>query len=153
MTRRKWTITTYVNGQQREVSLVVYDTLGVMRRESTKWANRVTQGKADFSAAEGVCHGFELIRVYKDGSEKKHPHAVTVRLAQGHTSPLIVSHEIAHAAQHLYALDFLGSRRDELAVDHIDVDNENFAHLYGELFAAAWGAINSEPERGGTNER
>ena len=142
MTRRKWTITTYVNDQQRDVELVVYDTLGAMRREATKWANRITPGQADFSNAEGVCHGFDLIRYYEDGTERKHPHAATVRLAKGYTSPLIVSHEIAHAAQHLYALDFLSFDSKELAVDHFDAANEDFAHLYGELFSAAWGAIN-----------
>lgn len=147
MTRRKWTITTYVNGQQREVSLVVYDTLGMMRREATRWAKRVTPFYVDFTEAVGVCHGFERIRVYADDTEKKHPHAATVRLARGHTSILIVSHEIAHAAQHLYSLDFLGVESKELAVDHFDAANEDFAHLYGELFAAAWSAINSEPSQ------
>jgi len=147
VTRRKWTITTYVNSQRREVELIVYDTLGAMRGEATKWANRITPGQADFSNAEGVCHGFERIRCYEDGTDEKSPHAAIVRLSRGHTSALILSHEMAHAAQHLYALDFLGVDSKELAVDHFDAANEDFAYLYGELFSAAWGAINSEEHR------
>jgi len=143
MTCSKWTITTYINDQQRDVEVIVYDTLAIMRREATKWANRVTPGQSDFSNSGGVCHGFERVRCYEDGTEKPYPHAATIRLAKGHTTPLIVSHEIAHAAQHLYALDHLGYDSKELAVDHFGAANENFAYLYGELFSAAWEAINN----------
>lgn len=141
MSRRKWTITTHVTGTKREVELVVYDTLAIMRREAARWAKAAGFSKPNFSDAQGVCHGFELIRVHGDGTETPHPHAVTVRLARGNVTPTIVSHELAHAAQHLYLLDHLTRGGSELASDHFDGGNENFAHLYGEIFAAAWGAL------------
>lgn len=136
MTVRKWTITVHETGQPREVNVFLYDSLAKMRGAGKRHAKALGDPGIEFPEAVGICHGFERIRVNADGTEKSMPLVCVVRLEVNHLTPLIISHEMAHAAQHLYGLDMLSG--DELARDHFDAANEDFAHLYGELFNAAW---------------
>jgi hypothetical protein len=141
MTRRKWTITTWVTGARRDVDLVLYDNLTIMRRESTRFAKHIGEKAPDFHEAQGVCHGFERIHISKDSTETSDPLSAIIRLSRGSITPLIVSHEVAHAAQHIYLLDVLGYDSKQLATNHFTAGNEEFAHLYGELFSAAWTSV------------
>lgn len=136
MTVRKWTITVHATGQPREVNVFLYDSLARMREAARRHAAKVGDPGISFPDAIAICHGFENIAISTNGAEKSHPLACIVRFELNHLTPLIISHEIAHAAQHLYGLDMLTG--DELALDHFDAGNEDFAHLYGELFNAAW---------------
>jgi len=143
MSRRKWTITTHITGTERGVDIVVYDTVAIMRRESTRFAKHIGEREPAFHDSMGGCHGFERIHAYDDGTETPDPLSAIIRLSAGNLTSLIVSHEVAHAAQHIYRIDHLGYESKELAVDHFHVGNEDFAHLYGELFSAVWETLYS----------
>lgn len=142
MSPRHWTITVHATGQPREVEVVLYEKVADMRRAASRFSRVIGEAAGTFNNAAGVCHGFHRIRVYADGTEKEHPLVSIVRLHKGALSPLIVSHEMSHAAQHVYGLDMVND--DDLARDHFDAANEDYAHLFGELFAAAWNVLPTE---------
>lgn len=144
MTRRKWTITTELTGRVRKIDVMLYDTLGQMRAATHRW-NKVTgeDGRMDHSLA--VCQSFSRIRVYKNGSEKELPNVLIVRFVRGHLSPEIVAHEVTHAASHLYGIDYLPMLGvSEVAKDHFQADNEDFAYIVGNLFSAFWKLLENE---------
>lgn len=137
----RWTITTHKTGRPRDVDVVLYPTLGSMRRAATQWAQRRGTGET-FEHALGVCHGFEKIRVAPGGVEAEHSEnlASVIRLARPHITVDIVAHEAIHAAQHLYRIDLIEDR-EALAIDHFSAANEPFAMLAGDLIAAVWGCV------------
>lgn len=119
--------------------MVLYSTVSRMRGEATRWARHIGEKTGFFDNAVGVCHGFNRIRVAKDGTEKQDPLVAIIRLNIAYLTPTVLSHELAHAAQHMYGLDLLGD--DHEAANHFHSGNEDFAYLYGELFNAAWGVL------------
>lgn len=133
---RLWTISTHVTGRRRDVELRLYDDLAHMRRAATAWASR-KHAASDFREAAAVAHGFQRL-TYANGVEVEKPLVAIIRLARSHVTPKIVSHEVAHAAQHIYGLDYDDG---EPVINHMHSGNEDFAYLYGELFAAAWTCV------------
>lgn len=136
---RRWTITTYASGKQRDIDIVLYDNAARMRTEATKHANNIGEANTSFADAHGVCHGFERFHIAASGTETLDPLSAIIRLHRDQLTPIVISHEVAHAAQHIYGLDLIGDNHD--ARDHFTAGNEDFAWLYGELFAAAWTAL------------
>jgi len=141
MSPRHWTITTHVTGKEREVEVVLYDHPGEMRREASKFARMVGEGPGSFNDALGVCHGFQRLHIAPGGIETDDPLVSIIRLCRDGLNAKVVSHEVAHAAQHIYGIDH--TSETDLAKDHMHAGNEEYAHLLGELFAAAWGALGS----------
>lgn len=139
MSPRHWTITTHVTGKEREVEMVFYERTGDMRRAASRFSRVIGEAPGSFNDAMGVCHGFNRFKVYADGRESESPLVAIVRLCRDGLNAKVVSHEFAHAAQHLYGLDHVPD--DDRAKDHFNSGNEDFAHLYGELFGAAWMAL------------
>lgn len=141
MTRRFWTVTIEID-EPREVNVYLYDTVEEMRAAAMEFATevgeKVEEGHYDY--ALGVTHGYWR---YRD--EDLLPEVVTMRLVRGHLLPEIISHEVAHAAQHLYLVDHLdGGDSEDLAVDHFASDNETFAYIFGALFGAIWTMLEEE---------
>lgn len=130
---RHWTITTRVTGRKREVELHVYEGIGDLRRAASRFSRVVGEEPGSFNDALGVCHGFHRLYVHANGGETESPLVAKIRLWQGNLTPLVVAHEIAHAAQHIYGIDY---NDDQPIAEHMHSGNEDFAHLYGELFAA-----------------
>lgn len=128
---RHWTITIHATGKPRDVDVFLYDKIGHLRSAATKFANAWSADGTNFSDTEAICHGVQKIHVAKDGTETEEPLAVILRFARGRNDPVIVAHEVAHAAQHLYRLDCLDDRPAE---EHFYADNETFAYLLSELF-------------------
>jgi hypothetical protein len=110
-----------------------------MRGEATRFARHIGEKTGHFKDSLGVCHGFSYIRIHPDGSETEHPRAALIRFNTDNLTPLVISHEIAHAAQHLYGLDML--KDDDQPSDLFTSGNEDFAYILGELFNAAWSAL------------
>lgn len=140
--RRRWTITTHATGRPRDVDVILYDKLGHMRAAASRHSNTWEPDNIGFDNAEGVCHGFQLFEIHDDGTEEEQQRTAILRFTRGHVSPEIVSHEVAHAAQHLYGLDCIETGT---AKDHFDSGNETFAHLLGDLFATVWTLTQEEP--------
>lgn len=135
----KWTVTTFVTGTERQVEFVLYDTEKAMRSAAVRYARRIGESDPDFSEAAAICHGFRLYSIHADGSETLDPLVSVVRLSRPYLTTLVLSHEVAHAAQHIYAIDHVGEK--DLALEHFHSGNEEFAHLCGELFSAIWGRV------------
>lgn len=138
---RHWTITTYASGRKREIDLRLYKSPRELRAAATRFTHQWETLSDKFIDTLGVCHGFNFIRIHKDGTETEQDLAAIIRLSEGHLTPTIVSHEVAHAAQHLYGLDLL--KKTDKAADLFTSGNEDFAYLTGELFAAVWSAIHT----------
>lgn len=137
MTARAFTIKTELTGVDREIEVIVYDKVEHMRRSSRAHDKRWSGGRmpeGGYESALAVTHGYTRVHVADDGTETPHALAATLRLVRGHLSPEIVSHEVAHLAQHLYGLDLYESQGLE-GRDHWDAGNEVFAYLYGGLYA------------------
>lgn len=135
MTRRRFTITTDITTKPREFDLFIYDTLGTMQGAAKKWAKVAQPDDSDFSDTAAVVHGFQRFKYGPAGEEIESPTVAIVRLVKDRLTPHIVSHEVAHLAQHIYGLDY----DDGLPVEeHMHSGNENFAFLYSELFATVW---------------
>jgi hypothetical protein len=142
MSPRHWTITIHESGQPREVEVVLYERVADMRRAATRFARVVGEKAGSFNDAAGVCHGFQRIRVNADGTEKDSPLVSIIRLHQEALTVKVLSHEVAHAAQHIYGIDLIEPPMTD-AIDHFHSANEAFAHLYGELYAAAWSVLSN----------
>lgn len=129
-----WVITTYVTGRPRAVEVRLYRDVNHLRGAATRH-NAWSGEHGAFTDAVGVCHGFTRGRIDASGEWHEDETVAIIRLAETHLTPLIISHEVAHAAQHIYGLDYA----DEQPVDaHMHSGNEDFAHLLGELFDATW---------------
>ena len=131
MTRSHWTITTDLTGRRRDVDVFLYDKLSHLRAAATRHSKAWEPDFEPLVYATAVCHGFRGFRINPDGSEEERTDAAILRFARGHVTPVIVAHEVVHAAQHLYGLDCLTT---DSAKDHFTVDNERFAYLVGDLF-------------------
>lgn len=132
---RHWSITTHVTGKPRTVNVRLYSDLNHLRGAATR--QNAWSGQADdYRDAVGVCHGFTRGRFDANGEWDEDETVAIIRLAATHITPLIVIHEAAHAAQHIYGLDYDDGKPLE---EHMHSGNEDFAHLMGELAAAIWG--------------
>lgn len=138
---RSWTVSTHASGRPRDVELHLYSSARSMRAAANRWAVEVGTGET-FHNADGVCHGFDRIRVDEDGYEHEDELVCIIRLHEKRLRPDVVAHEVAHAAQHIYRLDLIDE--DGAVSDHMHAGNEPFAWLMGELFGAVWGAVTSE---------
>lgn len=126
-----FTITARLDSGDRDVRVVVHDSLAALRSASTRFDQAGRDAHAD---TFGICHRFESRYVAADGSETPDPLCAIVRLADGYVTPEIVSHELAHAAVWLKELD--GPPADLLC------DNDEwFAGLLGRLVADAFRVI------------
>ena len=140
MAAPKWVVTVNESGQPRAVEVRLYNDVNHLRGAATRH-NAWSGETGTFRDAVGVCHGFTRGRVGADGQWDEDVVVAILRLAVGHLTPLIISHEVAHAAQHIYGLDFDDSQP---IAEHMHAGNEDFAHLCGELFAAVWGIFYSK---------
>lgn len=136
MAARRWVVTTHVTGTPRAVEVRLYDDLNHMRGASTRHSIKVGEDTHDFSGAVATCQSFIREHIQPDGSSKLDPITSIIRLVVNEVSTLIIAHEVAHAAQHIYGLDYNDGQPVE---EHMHGGNEDFAHLYGELFAAVDG--------------
>lgn len=139
MSTRRWVVTTHVTGKPRAVEVRLYTDLNHLRGAATRYA--AWSGESvSFSEAAATCHGFTREKFVR-GEWREHPTVAIIRFAETHLSPLIIAHEVAHAAQHIYGLDF----DDEKPIaEHMHSGNEDFAFLTGELFAAVWGIFDPD---------
>ncbi|QXE28936.1 MULTISPECIES: hypothetical protein [Microbacterium] len=129
-------MTTHVTGKPRAVEVRLYSDVNHLRGAATRHSQWSGKRDESFAHAVGVCHGFTRSRIGSDGEWHEDETVAIIRLAATHISPLIVIHEAAHAAQHIYGLDYDDGKPLE---DHMHSGNEDFAHLMGELAAAIWG--------------
>lgn len=137
MKARTWRVTTHVTGTRRAVEVRLYSDLNHLRGAATRYAASAGES-ISYSEAAGTCHGFTTEKFVR-GEWRERPLVAIIRFAETHLTPLIIAHEVAHASQHIYGLDF----DDEKPVaEHMHSGNEDFAYLYGELFAAVWGIFN-----------
>jgi hypothetical protein len=131
---RHWQVTTHVTGKRRRVDLYLYSDANHLRGAATRH-NAWSGETGGYAEAVGVCHGFTRGHVDRNGDWIEDDTVAIIRLTETHLSPLVICHEVAHAAQHIYGLD----HTDERHVDeHMHSGNEDFAHLMGELYAAVW---------------
>ena len=137
MTRRHWTITTHLTGRPRDVDVFLYDKLSHMRGAATRHSKAWETDPEGFAHAAAVTHGFRMFGILADGTEEEAARAAIIRFSRERITPEIVSHEVTHAAQHLYGLDCVGE--GDKAKDHFDSANETFAYLLGDLFSTVWG--------------
>lgn len=135
MTARRWTVTTSITGTPRAVEVVLYSDVNHLRGAATRH-NAWSRERATYKNALGVCHGFTRYSIDADGNEIQDETVAIIRLCLPYLTPLVITHEVAHAAQHIYGLDHI--TEGDLADDHMHAGNEEFAHLYGELFGAIW---------------
>lgn len=140
MAARRWVVTTHVTGKPRAVEVRLYGDVNHLRGAATRH-NAWSGETGTYRDAVGVCHGFTRGHVGPDGEWDEDVVVAILRLAATHLTPLIISHEVAHAAQHIYGLDFDDA---QIVGEHMHAGNENFAHLYSELFAAVWRIFHCE---------
>lgn len=140
----KWEIRTHASGRPRVIDVRLYKSRKELRAAATRWC-RTAGTDDDFTGAGGVCHGFRSIWIDDDGTETEQELCAIVRLSETDLTPLVVSHEIAHAAQHIYGLDLLPEGAN--AAECFTAGNEDFAYLMGELFAAAWRVLRNAETR------
>lgn len=132
---KRWEVTTHVTGKPRTVEVRLYTDVNHLRGAATRH-NAWSSEQGGYEDAVGVCHGFTRGRVDAAGNWDEDQTVAIIRLAEPHITPLIVLHEAAHAAQHIYGLDYDDGKP---AGEHMHSGNEDFAHLMGELGAAIWG--------------
>lgn len=137
---RHWKVTTDVTGKPRTVEVRLYSSVSHLRGAATRH-NAWSGEKNAYKDAVGVCHGFTRGHVGPNGEWDEDQTVAIIRLAETHLTPLIVIHEAAHAAQHIYGLDY----DNELpSAEHMHAGNEEFARLMGELADAVWGIFQEE---------
>ena len=133
----KYTITTGITGTKRKVKVIVYERQQDLKGAVTKYG----ESTGDYSNVDkdllAVCHNFSTIHIGK-GTEIASPYTNIIRLSREHLTPRIIAHEFVHAAQHIYSLDYPDD------TDPMHGANEEFAHLYGELFNAFWPMIHTQ---------
>ena len=104
-------------GGDHLVEVAIYDTAEEML------ADALEDGFEDLEDSLALCHG------YTDGMVP----SVGIRYNREDLTLDIILHELIHAAQHIYRLEYL--KLDSQVADHIWVGNEDFAHLFSELWA------------------
>lgn len=132
MSARTWEVTTHVTGKPRTVEIRLYSDVNHLRGAATRH-NAWSGETGTFTEAAGVCHGFTRGRVGPDGRWDEDQTVAIIRLAETHLNPLVIIHEVAHAAQHIYGLDYDDGKHVE---EHMHSGNEDFAYLMGELGSA-----------------
>lgn len=148
MSARRWEVTTHVTGKPRTVEVRLYSDANHLRGAATRH-NAWSGETGTYAQAVGICHGFTRGRVGSNGEWDEDDTVAIIRLAETHLTPLIVIHEAAHAAQHIYGLDYDDGKPVE---DHMHSGNEDFAHLMGELAAAIWGIFEQRYSNGTAQE-
>lgn len=133
---RRWEVTTHVTGKPRTVEVRLYSDVNHLRGAATRHNRWSGEKGSSFKDTVGICHGFTRGRFGADGEWDEDQTVAIIRLAETYLTPLIVIHEAAHAAQHIYGLDYDDGKPVE---EHMHSGNEDFAHLMGELAAAIWG--------------
>ena len=136
MTVRHWTVTTHHTGKPREVDFHLYDKTSQLRAAASRHSNAIEPNPTDHTHTAAVCHTFARIHIAADGTETDDPKAAIIRFSREKLNAEVISHEVAHAASWLYGLDLIGP--GDLAADHFTGNNEPFAYLAGDLFAAIW---------------
>ena len=151
MTTRIWTITTELTGVDREVNVLLFDSTKNMRQAASRWlkAEGVLYGMewkpGTYNHALAAMQGMNIVHVSDGGVETPEPLAGRLLLVRGYLTPEIISHEVVHLAMHLYGLDFLAGMGGVKDIhDYFNGGNEDFAYLYGGLFATVWDMLKEE---------
>lgn len=131
MSHHSWILETEMTGRVRHVQIVVYDNLEGLRRASIRWSKGLHK-PGYFRNANGVTQTYTKVKAGEN--------IAIIRFARGYLSPEIVSHEVAHLAQHLYGVDMMKGKSKK-AKEHMHGSNEAFAYLYGALFANVTGML------------
>ncbi len=119
--------------------MCVYKTQKALQRAARRHA-RLAGNKEQFDGTAGVCHSYERVRIEEGKPEIISPEIGTIRLSEQHLSNLVVSHEVVHAALHLYRKLYGTEREWEGSSENADFGNgvsemeEDFCYLYGDLF-------------------
>lgn len=111
-------------------TVIIYDKLEEMRAAANKFS-RQTGADEDNNEAYGVCHTFIRMKIGSDGSSKENPWSGIIRLAKPHLGNEVFSHELAHAALHIYRLDNKGKANFGTGIDDRE---EQFCAIYGRLY-------------------
>jgi hypothetical protein len=121
--------------------VVIYDDIDSMRKDIV-WFDRLTGKKEPDPEKDvlGVCQPFIKIRVLANGEEANLKNIGIIRLCKDFIGTEIISHEILHAAIWQYRIEY-GTERPDGSIENADFgnncsqDEENFCHLYGQLFS------------------
>lgn len=119
-------VSTRRTGERKTVRVWIYDTVGELRAA----ANRFHPSPDGFEDAEGVCQTYVTELINGSGQILDRHEPIIVRLHRDALGVGVVTHELNHAATHIYGstLD-----PDTLAVDVLHVANETLAHLQSDL--------------------
>lgn len=119
--------------------VIVYPNSKQMREAASNHTAE-TGERVSFDGAAGVCHTYERIRIDPDGKEEVLKQIGTIRLVKDKLHTEVISHEVVHAAMHLYRLlhgvenPLDGSSHNADFGNGCNQDEENFAYIYGSLF-------------------
>lgn len=119
--------------------VIVYPTT----REMIDAANEHTKETGEdmkYTGSAGVCHTYQRLKITEKGEETLLNEIGTIRLAKTHLNTEVVSHEVLHAAMHLYRLLYGTEREYEGSSHNADFGSgcnpqeENLCYLFGEMF-------------------
>lgn len=123
-------------GFDKYLTVVIYENLETMRASADRWC-RKTGTVSDNHNILGICHCFEKFNVRNDVMTKSDECGI-IRLSLPHLRNEVFSHELVHAALHLYRLE---ERAGEELLgqanfgDSIDPREEKLALIYGRLYS------------------
>jgi len=126
MTVVKFQIATRRSGEYRTISVIVYDDLGQMRRDATRWGKLYSANpNGYFDQALGVAHRW---------NGTKRTSAGIIRLWRGALGAGLIAHEVTHLA--------IGIYQHDCNKDLFEIENEEIlCHLIGELNAKLCAAL------------
>ncbi len=127
--RTDFQITLRHHGEARRVHVTIYDDLDQLREHAATEAQGDGQ---DYNNALAVTSRWSRYR-FTDSSSAGvlHPLCARIRLTRNHLTMAIITHEVGHAALHIWQL---GNEDHALSTDDIDGEEE-FCYLLGELAA------------------
>lgn len=127
MSARLIRVSTRRTGERRTVRVWIYDTLEELRDAAQRFNPNTEPGW--FDDALGVCQTYDVADA--EGVVRLDPTApMIVRLFRGELGVGVVSHELNHAATHIYGATLTPDVR---AVDVLHNANETLAHLQSDL--------------------
>lgn len=144
--RTRWTVTTHVTGQRREIEVFIYERLAHLRAAATRHSRQWDDEAQTFPDTLGVCQTYRRVRIKPGGEEVEHAQIATIRLHRRNATLALVAHESMHAAAWLYRVDC--TEPDDLAADHLQADNEILAECLADVFDAVWRAVAEDAAQG-----
>ena len=119
-------------------NVYVHEDLKTLRREANKFDEENGQPPEN-DDIYGVCHPYERIKIVDD-EEVRLNNVGILRFSREHLSSEIVAHETLHAAFWIYRLEYATDHNANFK-DTCNQDEENFVHLYGQLFRSINGKL------------